>query len=44
MPDITVVFNPPNKADGRAQFEADCMDMGDKLNRSSPRPTRLRLA
>ena len=32
MPDITVVFNPPNKADGRAQFEADCMDMGDKLN------------
>ncbi len=32
MPNITVVFNPPNKADGRAQFEADCMDMGDKLN------------
>ncbi len=32
MPDITVVFNPPNRADGRAQFEADCMDMGDKLN------------
>ena len=32
MPDITVVFNPPNKADGRAKFEADCMDMGDKLN------------
>ena len=32
MPDITVVFNPPNKGDGRAQFEADCMDMGDKLN------------
>jgi len=32
MPNITVVFNPPNKGDGRAQFEADCMDMGDKLN------------
>lgn len=32
MPNITVVFNPPNKADGRAKFEADCMDMGDKLN------------
>lgn len=32
MPDITVVFNPPDKGDGRAQFEADCMDMGDKLN------------
>ena len=32
MPNITVVFNPPDKGDGRAQFEADCMDMGDKLN------------
>jgi len=29
---ITVVFTPPDKAAGRAAFEAACMDMGDKLN------------